>query len=77
MFSIHKDRIVTISKPDENLKEYYVGTKKKYDKIKLDREKERKAENSLKMLEDKFKKGDSKLTKKELYDILAGKITKH
>ena len=77
VFSIHKDRIVTISKPDENLKEYYIGTKKKYEKIKLEREQERKAENSLKMLEDKFKRGDNKLTKKELYDILAGKITKH
>ena len=77
VFSIQKDRIVTISKPDENLKEYYTSTKKKYDKIKLDREKERQRDNSLKMLEDKFKNGDAKLTKKELYDILAGKITKH
>ena len=54
-----------------------MGTKKKYEQIKLEREQERKAENSLKMLEDKFRKGDNKLTKKELYDILAGKITKH
>ena len=77
VFSIQKDRIVTISKPDENLKEYYTSTKKKYDKIKLDREKERQRDNSLRLLEDKFNKGDTKLTKKELYDILAGKITKH
>jgi hypothetical protein len=77
VFSIHKDRIVTISKPDENLIEYYDSTKKKYDRMKRDREKERKEENSLRLLEDKFKNGDTKLTKKELYDILAGKITKH
>jgi len=77
VFSIAKHRIMTITKPDKSLIEYYATSKKKYDKQKNLIEKQRQADQNARLLEDKFTKGDVKLTKKELYDILAGKITKH
>ena len=76
-FSIAKNRIMTITKPDQGLIDYYASSKKKYDKQKNLIEKQRVADKNARLLEDKFTKGDVKLTKKELYDILAGKITKH
>ena len=77
VFSIHKDRIMTIARPDDSLQDYYATTKEKYDNIKKIKEEERKTEKSLQMLEDSYKNENKKLTKKELYDIISGKITKH
>ena len=77
MFSIHRDRLVTIASADDSLIDYYDYTRKSFEKVKAEKEQERRIKHDMKKLESSLKKGSEKFTRKELLDIMTGKITKH
>ena len=76
-FSIHRDRLVTIARADNSLIEYYSYTRKNFDKIKREKEEERKVKSNIRKLENSLKDGKEKYTRKDLIDILTGNVTKH
>ena len=76
-FSIHRDRLVTIARADNSLIEYYSYTRKNFDKIKREKEAERKVKSNIRKLENSLKDGKEKYTRKDLIDILTGNVTKH
>ena len=77
MFSIHRDRLVTIAKADSNLIEYYGYTKRKIDQIKKEKLEDLKLKKDMKNLKDTLEKGKDKRSRRELLDIMSGNITKH
>lgn len=77
VFSIHRDRIVTIAKADRALIDYYGYTLKSFEKVKQKIEQDKKAKDSIRQLEHSLKQGNEKMTRKEMLDILSGKVTKH
>lgn len=77
VFSIHRDRIVTIAKADNALINYYDYTKKSFERVKKRIEEDNKAKDNIKKLEQSLKQGNEKMSRKEMLDILSGKVTKH
>lgn len=77
VFSIHRDRIVTIAKADNALINYYDYTKKSFERVKKRIEEDNKAKDNIRQLELSLKQGNEKMTRKEMLDILSGKVTKH
>jgi len=77
VFSIHRDRIVTIAKADTALIDYYGYTKRSFEKLKQKALEDKNAKDSIKKLEQSLKQGNEKMSRKEMLDILTGKVTKH
>ena len=76
-FSIHRDRIVTIARADTDLIDYYGYTKRSFEKLKQKALEDKNVKDNIRKLEQSLKQGNEKMSRKEMLDILSGKVTKH